>query len=97
MSHIIQIPDDIYEEVASYAAQHGQTPDAFLMSLVRESVESLKQGETPPSLHAIRPEVLSDPLDAFVGAFDLGDDDPGWIERHDEYFVYDEGEHGNKQ
>ena len=35
----------------------------------------------------------SDPLDAFVGAFHLGNDDPGWIERHDEIFVYDEGEY----
>ena len=44
-----------------------------------------------PIIH--RHAMGSDPLDAFVGAFDFGDDDPGWIERHDEYFVYDEGEY----
>ena len=34
MSHVFQIPDDLYSEVAAYAAQRGQTPDALLMALV---------------------------------------------------------------
>ncbi len=41
-----------------------------------------------------------DPLAPFIGAFDGGDDDPGWIERHDEYFAgirEDGAQYGNKQ
>jgi len=34
MSHVFQVPDDLYSEVAAYAAQRGQTPDALLMALV---------------------------------------------------------------
>ena len=34
MSHVFQVPDDIYTEIAAYAAQRGQTPDALLMALV---------------------------------------------------------------
>ena len=50
---------------------------------------------TPP-INRCTTDFGSDPLDAFVGAFNSGGDDPGWIERHDEYFVYDEGEY-NKE
>jgi len=34
MSHAFQVPDDIYTEIAAYAAQRGQTPDALLIALV---------------------------------------------------------------
>ena len=44
-------------------------------------------------IHPRITDMGADPLDAFVGAFHLGNGDPGWIERHDEFFVYDEGEH----
>jgi len=97
MSHNLQIPDDIYAEVASYAAQHGQTPDTLLLSFLSEGVELLKQGETPASIRAIHLDEISDPLASFIGAFESGEDDPGWIERHDEFFA-DSGEiYGNKQ
>ncbi len=31
MSHVFQVPDDIYTEIAAYAAQRGQTPDDLLI------------------------------------------------------------------
>lgn len=96
MSHNLQIPDNIYAEVASFAAQHGQTPDNLLLSLLLDGVESLKHGETPTSLRAIRPDDIPDPLASFIGAFDSGEDDPGWIERHDEFFADSRGIYGNK-
>jgi len=82
MSHVFQVPDEIYTEIAAYAAQRGQTPDAVLIELVTEGVEHLKQVEsTEPQQKA-----LYDPLAPFIGAFDSGDDS-GWIERHDAYFA----------
>ena len=90
MSHQFSIPDDIYNEIAPHAAQRGQTPDALLVSLLTEGVESLKQGDTPTSLHAIRSNPAYDPLAPFIGIFDSGDS--GWIERHDEIFTVEKNE-----
>ncbi len=89
MSYVFRVPDEIYTEVASYAAQRGQTPDALLIELVTEGVEQLKHGE-PGYQGAYDPTF--DPLAPFIGAFDSGDDVPGWIEQHDMYFAgNDEG------
>jgi len=90
MSYVFRVPDEIYTEVASYAAQRGQTPDALLIELVTEGVEHLKQGE-PAYEWAHDP--THDPLAPFIGAFDSGDDEAGWIERHDVYFAGN-GNHG---
>lgn len=88
MSHVFQIPDDMYDELVAYAAQRGQTLDLLLMTLLTEGVELLKQGETPASLHAVHYNPAKDPLAPFIGAFE-SDDDPGWIEQHDTYFAGD--------
>lgn len=91
MSHVFRLPDDIYSEVAAYAAQHGQTPDAFLIALVKEGVEQLKHTDKMVAIRKINYDPAHDPLAPFIGAFDSGEDDPGWIERHDEYFAGSEG------
>ena len=46
MSHIFQVPDEIYTEIAAYAARRGQTPDALLMALLTGGVELLKRVES---------------------------------------------------
>jgi len=100
MSHIFQVPDDLYTEIAAYAEQRGQTPDALLMALVTGVVELLKRVESTVPPHEVRYDSAHDPLAPFIGAFDSGSDDSGWIERHDEYFVGN-GDHrerdGNKE
>ena len=85
MSHQFSIPDNIYNEIATHAAQRGQTPDALLVSLLTEGVELLRQGDTPTSLHAVHYNPANDPLAPFIGIFDSGDSE--WIERHDEIFI----------
>jgi len=87
MSHQFSIPDDIYNEIATHAAQRGQTPEALLVSLLTEDVELLRQGDTPTSLHAVHSHPAHDPLAPFIGIFDSGEGEPRWIERHDEIFV----------
>ena len=100
MSHVFQVPDEVYNEIATYAAQRGQTPDALLMALVTGGVELLKRVESTVPTHEMQYDPAHDPLAPFIGAFDSGSDDPGWIERHDEYFVGN-GDHreqdGNKE
>lgn len=86
MSHVFQIPDDIYTELVTYASQHGQTPDALLMALVKEGVEQLKQTDSMVAIQKVSYNPSTDPLAPFIGAFDSGIDDPGWIERHNIVF-----------
>ena len=86
MSHVFQIPDDIYTELVAYASQHGQTPDALLMALVKEGVEQLKQTDSMVAIQKVSYNPSTDPLAPFIGAFDSGIDDPGWIERHNIVF-----------
>lgn len=89
MSHVFRLPDDIYSEVVTYAAQHGQTPDALLITLVKEGVEHLKHTDKMAAIRKVNwtYDPAHDPLAPFIGAVDSGKDDPGWIERHDEYFA----------
>jgi hypothetical protein len=97
MSHVFQIPDDIYAEIAAYAARHGQTPDALFLTLVTEGVTLLKRVESTASLHGVPYDPVRDPLAPFIGAFDSGVEDPEWIERHDIYFAGDHGERNGKK
>jgi hypothetical protein len=93
MSHVFLIPDEIYDKIATYAAQRGQTPDALLLTLlteVTERVELLEQGQlTAHKGHEAAYDRTRDPLAPFIGMFDSGGNDLGWIERHDEYFAAD--------
>jgi hypothetical protein len=36
MSHVFQVPDDLYERLAAYAAERGQTADELLLAYVKE-------------------------------------------------------------
>ncbi len=87
MNHSFQVPDDLYTELAIYAARHGQSPDVLLMDLVKEGVEQLKQTDSIAALHKMPYDPAHDPLAPFIGAFDSGNEERGWIERHDEFFA----------
>lgn len=98
MSHVFQVPDDIYIEVAAYAVQRGQTPDTLLTKLVAEGLELLKRVNSTAPEYEKPHGPAYDPLAPFIGAFDSGGDDSGWIERHDTYFAGEhKGVHGNKE
>jgi hypothetical protein len=53
MGHTFHLPDDIYSEIATYAAQHGQTPDALLITLVKEGVEQLKHTDKMAAIRKV--------------------------------------------
>ena len=82
MSHSIQIPDDLYDRVASYATDHGRTVEEFVSACLALSVEQLV---VDSARHGYNP--AEDPIAQFIGAFDSGDQPPLQPHEHDRYFV----------
>ncbi len=91
MSQTIHLPDELYERLAAVAAEEGRPVDAVAESYMLYALRHLAQppksapDEEPDEEYVYDP--ATDPLAPFIGAFDSGGDDPGWIERHDEYFA----------
>ena len=65
----------------------GKALTCSLLDLVKEGVEQLKQTDSMAALRKVPYDPAHDPLAPFIGAFDSGNDEPGWIERHDEFFA----------
>ncbi len=88
MSHVFQVPDDIYAEVVTCAALHGQTPDVFFITLLKEGMESLKQKKATTQTNEATSGKVHDPLAPFVGTLDSVGEDFAWMEEwHDDYFA----------
>ncbi len=95
MSHVFQIPDDLYEKLAAYAAQQEQTPETLLLAWVSEITRHLEASQPSDDDHmnqanrverTVREKELSEsPLFQIAGIFAIGD--PGWADRHDEYLA----------
>jgi len=95
MSHVFQIPDDLYEKLAAYAAQQEQTPETLLLAWVSEITRRLEASQPSDYDHknqanrverTIREKELSEsPLFQIAGIFAIGD--PGWADKHDEYLA----------
>ncbi len=84
MSHVFQLPDDIYAEIVTYAARHGQNPDDLVVDMVKDGVEQLKQTDKMAVVRTQSYDPARDPLTSFIGAFDFSNEESGWIEHHDE-------------
>ena len=93
MSHVFQIPDDLYEKLAAYAAQQEQTPETLILAWVSEITRRLEASQPSDDDHmnqanrverTVREKELSEsPLFQIAGIFAIGD--PGWADKHDEY------------
>ena len=46
MSHVFQIPDDLYEKLAAYAAKQEQTPETLFLAWVSEITRHLEASKT---------------------------------------------------
>lgn len=82
MSQVISIADDLYEKVAALARAHGQPVESFVEDCLMAAVEDMRPAEEEAAKEY---DPASDPLAPFIGAFEV-ENDPGWIERHDQYF-----------
>jgi len=84
MSHAILVPDELYRKVQDYAARSAQEPDALIVEWVEQAAEQ--------AAHTIEEEadLANDPLFQVAGMF--ASNEPGWVDRHDEYLA---DEYGN--
>ncbi|HEX6798575.1 MAG TPA: hypothetical protein VF116_12775 [Ktedonobacterales bacterium] len=76
MSQMLSLPDELYQQLASYAAQHHRTPEEVLAALV----QGLSGGPNLPD--DVRAAAAGGPWEGFYGAFEVTP--PDAIERHDE-------------
>lgn len=86
MSHVIALPDDIYQAIAAYAAQSGQSPEAFILAWAAEIKEKVNAfpGFKPSELEPTY-DPKDDPLAEFLGIGEITS--PDAIDRHDEAFA----------
>lgn len=92
MDYTFHIPEEIYHDIITYATQNGQTPDELVVALIADAVVQLKHTDSYAAVRLPPYDPASDPLAPFIGAFDSGVDEPGWVEKHDIYFSVDNGE-----
>jgi hypothetical protein len=84
MSHTLHISDKLYEKIAAYAGEQGQPVDAFAEECLAAAIDQLDSAPQPDEQDTYDP--AKDPIAPFIGAFAF-EDDPGLMERHDEYFA----------
>ena len=80
MSHTVQVPDELYDKLASYARDQGTTPDDMLIAWAGEIVRREEQRQARQEESE---DVISDPIAPFIGAFTFGVGD--LAEQHDSY------------
>ena len=80
MSHAINVPDELFEQIAEVARRKGSQPETiaeqWLRAAIQQSVQATSREEYDSS---------TDPLMRLAGIIRSGD--PTWGERHDEYLA----------
>jgi hypothetical protein len=84
MSHVFQIPDDLYTKLATYAAQHNQTPETLFLAWAREVTQKQEKAITSGT-SGPKEEDVQRPLFQIAGMFALNE--PGWADKHDHYLA----------
>lgn len=86
MSHSIQLPDDLYEQIALRARQQGQTPDELLIAWLREHTHQEQPSrQDSPDQDLPDYDPAHDPIARFIGAFAFGVGD--LATNHDRYLA----------
>jgi hypothetical protein len=92
MSYVFQLSDEQYTKLAVYAAQRNQTPETLFQAWVNDLIHDLEEPLSTSIEQAdgeeqemSEEEWLNSPLFRVAGIFSV--DDPGWADRHDEYFA----------
>ncbi len=80
VSHVLHVPDELYERLVTAAAQRGQTADELLLAYIEEVAR-----QAPDNTTAIQRVATEDPLAPFIGAFVFGVGD--LAEHHDHYLA----------
>ena len=80
MSQAINIPDEIYAKISSYATAHNEAADALVARLLSGAVAALQAADQIEER-----DISQDPLFQIAGMF--AGNDPDWVNRHDEYLA----------
>ena len=85
MSQTLQLSDELYRALERYAAEHQQTPEEALASLLQGVPQTGAEPVQEPESNRGEKEEgeYSDPWEGFYGAFEAKY--PDLIERHDYY------------
>lgn len=95
MNYVFELSKEQYEKIAVYAEQREQTPEDLFHMWVDEVIQQIETshateieeetdepGDEPVDEEALRAE---HPLLQIEGILSIGE--PGWADRHDEYFA----------
>ena len=87
MSYMFRLSNEQYEKLAAYAEQKEQTPEELFLAWVDEVVYQLDTAHTAETEQEMSEEELraKHPLLKIEGILSIGE--PGWADRHDEYFA----------
>ena len=79
MSHAVLLPDELYQKIRDFAERSAQEPDALIVGWVEQAAQQVTL--TPQE----EIDLANDPLFQIAGIF--ASDQPGWVDRHDEYLA----------
>ena len=65
MSHALHLPDEVYEAIAAYAAEHGQTPEEVVSAWAKSATHQVEQEGRAGSASA----TSEDPMIAVMRAY----------------------------
>lgn len=87
MNHVFELSNEQYEKIAAYAEQREQTPEALFHRWVDEIIHQIESSQNIETDEEIDIEELraKHPLLQIEGILSIGE--PGWADRHDEYFA----------
>lgn len=80
MSQAVNIPDEIYSKITRYAAARKEPADALVARLLSDAIAALQTAE-----QSEEQDISQDPLFQIAGIF--AGNEPGWVNRHDEYLA----------
>ncbi len=84
MSHIVEVPDELYRKIEQYAVKHQREPEAVIVSWVADAIRRAEVAESAPA-SGLSPD---EPLVLLAGIVNVPDPDAG--DHHDMYFGADE-------
>jgi len=84
MSHIVEVPDELYRKIEQYAVKHQRKPEAVIVSWVADAISRAEVAESGPA-SGLSPD---EPLALLAGIINVPDADAG--DHHNRYFGADE-------
>lgn len=91
MNHVFQLSQEQYEKIAAYAERQEQTPEDLFHMWIDEVIHQIEASQNIETVEETDEEIdveklrAEHPLLQIEGILSIGE--PGWADRHDEYFA----------